>query len=210
MNNPLNLELQGCDVSHWNGQINWENLRSDGVRFVFMKATQGSSDIDPDFEANWAGAGEASLYRGAYHFYQPGGDPMAQAEHFLSVAKPQSGDLLPVLDIEESGSESPDVLSNNMAIWINHIRGSTGKYPIVYTYTSFWDSAITHDFSACPLWIADWETEGAPNLPNGWQHWAFWQYSSTGRLSGIPDSQGKTDLDYFYGNINDLNQFMVP
>lgn len=81
--------VQGIDVSHYQGTIDWGLVAEAGKVFTFIKATEGTSEVDPQFQANWSGANAAAgLLRGAYHFYQPGADPHQQAESFLSVVQP--------------------------------------------------------------------------------------------------------------------------
>src|SRR5689334_1580650 len=90
-------EVQGIDVSHYQGVIDWNQVAEAGTAFVFIKATEGTSYVDPQFQDNWSGAKAAGLLRGAYHFFQPGEDPQQQAEYFLSVVQTVPGDLPPVL-----------------------------------------------------------------------------------------------------------------
>lgn len=82
------MALQGIDVSHWQGQPNWKNVKRYGIAFALIKATQGTGFIDPEFERNWSGAAAAGLARGANHF-GVGTPGAAQAKHFLDVVKPK-------------------------------------------------------------------------------------------------------------------------
>ncbi len=201
--------LKGCDISHWDGEIDWTSLKKSGIDFLFIKATQGTTYIDPDFEYNWQTAANYGFFRGAYHFYQPSEDPKAQAEHFLSVIKPQKGDLLPVLDIEISHGKTVSELTDDIQIWINTVKEAIGRYPIIYTDYPFWNRATSGDFSASPLWIAEWEKGSPPLLPRGWQQWAFWQYADNGTLPGIPEADGKVDLDYFHGGKQSIKNYQL-
>lgn len=201
-------KLKGCDISHWDGEIDWSLLKSSGLTFLFIKATQGADYTDPDFEYNWTTAKNYGFNRGAYHFYQPKDDPEAQAKHFLSVIKPEKGDILPVLDIEISDGVDPGQLSADIAIWVKTIREAIGRYPIIYTDKAFWDRAINKDFAHCPLWIAEWQTSHPPYLPTGWDNWIFWQYSESGTVKGIRNS-GKVDMDWFNGDKQTLKNYQI-
>ena len=206
---PVSERLKGADLSHWDGTIDWVALKKTDLKFLFIKATQGTTYIDPDFEDNWQTAANYGFYRGAYHFYQPNEDAKAQAEHFLSVVKHQKGDILPVLDIEIAHGVSPQALGKDIGIWLETVKSSIGRYPIIYTDSPFWNESIDGNFSQYPLWIATWDQGIPPNLPKGWQRWMFWQYSSTGSIPGIPDARGKVDLDYFYGNEESLRSHLI-
>src|SRR6266581_8026183 len=105
---------KGIDVSHYNGAIGWTQVATASYRFVFAKATEGSTLIDPTYSINRAGAKSFGLRVGGYHFARPAGstDParvanaIAQADFFLTVAQPQPGELPPALDLETKGTLS--------------------------------------------------------------------------------------------------------
>src|SRR5262245_41899661 len=95
--------IPGIDVSHHQDLIDWPTVAASGKQFVFAKATEGRSFVDPMYAINKAGAEAAGLLFGAYHFAQPGAqanDPIVEADHFVDHAQLQPGNLLPVLDIE--------------------------------------------------------------------------------------------------------------
>jgi lysozyme len=92
----------GTDVSRWQGVINWQKMKAAGAWYAFIKATEHNTWVDPLFDENWQGAQAAGLLVGAYHFFRPGYDPIAQANHFVNTVKAQPGaaDLPFVLDVE--------------------------------------------------------------------------------------------------------------
>src|ERR1700704_2322289 len=128
---PDPASAQGIDVSHYQGTIDWAQVAQAGKTFAFIKATEGTSEADPQFQANWNGAKAAGLLRGAYHFYQPGDDPQQQAGYFLNAVQPGPGDLPAVLDIELSGK--PSEIVAGIWVWLIAVEKATGKTPILYT-----------------------------------------------------------------------------
>src|SRR6476660_2447595 len=62
-------ESIGIDVSHHQGEIDWPRVASDGVRFAYIKASEGGTVPDHRFRENWVEAKKAGLRRGAYHFF---------------------------------------------------------------------------------------------------------------------------------------------
>lgn len=201
--------MKGCDISHWDGDIDWPGLKKTDIRFLFIKATQGTEYVDPKFKENWSSAKHYEFYRGAYHFYQPNEDPKKQAEHFLSVVQNEKGDIIPTLDIEIAHGVSREKLTEDVGIWIKTVQEALGRPPMIYTDKAFWDKSIDRSFSHCPLWIAEWETGHDPYLPRGWKQWVFWQYSATGSVNGIPEARGKVDLDYFHGHPQELKSYLL-
>jgi lysozyme len=196
------VQVRGIDVSHYQGTVNWPQVAGAGVAFAFVKATEGITTVDPMFNQNWSGVRAAGLLRGAYHFYEPGDDPVQQAEHFLTVVSLSQGDLPPVLDIETSGSSTPATIVQGIQTWLETVQQGTGRTPIVYTGNSFWKTLGTSAFGAYPLWIAEYGVQ-TPVLPSGWSRWTFWQYSETGAIAGV---SGQVDLDFFQGSLQNLKK----
>jgi lysozyme len=206
---PAAAAVEGIDVSHVQQAVDWPSVARSGKTFVFVKATQGISEVDPRFVDNWQGALAAGLRRGAYHFFQPGDDPAAQADHFLRTVVLAAGDLPPVLDIETAqesaaGSvEAAQQLVKDVAVWLNRVSGATKRPIVVYTTAGFWDALPTvslEPWSQFPLWVAEYGVT-TPRTVRGWQSWTFWQYSQTGRVPGIPVA---VDLSRFTGDLDAL------
>lgn len=192
--------VRGLDVSHYQGTVNWSLVAQAGMAFAFIKATEGTSNVDSQLQVNWSGAKAAGLLRGAYHFYEPDDDPYQQAQHFLSTVQLEPGDLPPVLDVEAPGSFS--AIISGIQTWLSAVQQATGRTPIVYTNPTYWNQLGTSDFGHYPLWIAEYGVS-TPKIPAGWSAWTFWQYSESGSVSGI---QGAVDLDVFQGSLQDLQQ----
>lgn len=91
--------VNGLDVSRYQGNIHWPTARSRGARFVFAKATEHTSWVDPMFSQYVVGAKAADIIVGAYHFYRPNYDPIAQANHFVSTVAGRA-EMPLVVDVE--------------------------------------------------------------------------------------------------------------
>jgi lysozyme len=199
---PAPTPVEGVDVSHVQQSIDWAKVAAAGKSFAFIKATQGITVVDAEFSANWLGAKAAGLVRGAYHFYQPGDDPKAQAEHFLATVTLEPGDLAPVLDFETAresasgSSEATQHLLQDVSVWLTTVEAATGRRCLLYTSPGFWNALGAHDFGQYPLWVAEYGVE-APKAVAGWSTWTFWQYSESGQVDGISQ---EVDLDRFAGD----------
>ena len=201
------MTVQGIDVSHHQGTVDWNQVGSAVYKFTFIKALEGITSFDPQFQANWAGAEAVGLLRGAYHFYHPNDDPREQAEAFLSIYKPGPGDLPPALDIEITDGKSASTIVQGIEVWLSTVREKVGVAPLLYTDPSFWRSLGTASgFGGYPLWIADYGVS-TPIVPSGWTRWTFWQYSESGSVSGIT---GPVDLNYFEGSLEELQGMTIP
>jgi GH25 family lysozyme M1 (1,4-beta-N-acetylmuramidase) len=204
--------LEGIDVSHWQGTINWTKVAAAGKKFAIIKATDGQVQadgklyIDPMYATNHAEAKAAGLWTGAYHFARPStnaGDAVAEADHFASVMKLGAGDLIPALDLEDNGGMSIAALQTWVTRFVDEVYAKIGMRPMIYTSPSFWknkmgDTRKLADAGYKTLWIAHWGV-AAPTVPAqnwGGHGWTFWQYTSDGSVSGIT---GRVDLDRFNG-----------
>ncbi len=202
---------KGVDVSHYNGAIDWTQVATASYRFVYAKATEGSTLIDPTYSINRAGGKTFGLRFGAYHFARPAGstDPariasaIAQADFFLTVAQPQPGELPPALDLETKNGLSPAALQTWTNAWLGEIAARTGVNAVVYASPNFWKTALGDTGSVAGdgyrLWIAHWTTNAAPLVPganwNG-QGWTFWQWSDCATVPGFAHC---TDGDRYNG-----------
>jgi len=202
--------LKGIDVSKYQGTINWTSVAGDGVKFAFVRVSDGTTYRDSQFAANWAGTRAAGITRGAYQFFRPGQDPIEQAEILLDAVgrKLEPTDLPPVIDVEASDGRTPAQIEDAVGIWIDHVRTVLGRDPIIYTGFYFWrDSVGAPDFTRSPLWHAQYSTASCPNIAPPWQSWAFWQYTDSGTVAGI---SGPVDMNRFNGDEDDLAALFAP
>ncbi len=152
---------------------------------------------------------------GAYHFARPDtttNDAVIEADHFVDVAAPRSGEIYPVLDIEVSGGLDTPTLIAWVWDFLEEVRARTGLTVIIYTTPTFWRNSMgdTSEFATGGyrgLWIANWNVE-RPDVPgDDWGGFGatFWQYSNCGSIPGIV---GCVDTDRFKGT--NLQRVLIP
>ena len=197
----------GIDVSEFQGAINWSQVKSGGVGYAFIRVSDGTGYPDQRFAANWAGAKSAGVRRGAYQFFRPSEDPVAQASLFLSsIGELGDDDLPPVLDLESADGMSDATVVSRARTWLTLIEEGTNRRPLVYTAQYFWNGIAGGDqLGDYPLWVANYGVS-CPNLPATWSSWAFWQYTDSGSVSGI---FGPVDKNRFHGSAAELAQFVA-
>lgn len=214
--NPITAPfVRGIDVSHYQGTIDWTKA-SVGLSFVFMKASEGTSYVDPKLSTYMTGAKQQGLIPGVYHFTDGtlvNGDPVAgaqaEAQHFLATARSfiGTGYLPPVLDVEGSILNlSATVINTWVGTFLNYVEQSTGVRPMIYASKSA--LPFGQSPSQTKLWLAAWRYSGGGGdlnwVPNSspWPQYTFWQYSSTTTVPGV--SSTYTDGDVFYGTLAQL------
>ncbi|WP_169054298.1 GH25 family lysozyme [Nitratireductor sp. XY-223] len=194
----------GIDVSRYQGTVDWGQVRDAGISFVAIKATEGASDYayTDYFTENAGPARQAGLVVGGYHFFNPQADGKAQADYFLQIAQPRSGDLLPMLDLEQTGNAGAAQIAAGAQAWLETVATATGKKPLLYTTAGFWSQiGSPGGFGDYPLWVAEYGVD-APRLPQDWSAYTIWQHSQSGKVAGI---DGAVDLDIFNGGQDQLH-----
>jgi GH25 family lysozyme M1 (1,4-beta-N-acetylmuramidase) len=197
--------IHGIDVSHWQGNIDWVKVAASGIRFAFIKATDGLNGVDPSFAKNWAGAKAAGIARGAYHYLHPNLAGASQADLFLHTVTVGGmhdlGELSPAIDLEESDGADPNSISVTIELFMQHMyEFAPGEKVALYTAPGWW---LQHSFvfsqpapAGSYLWIAHWDVAD-PGTITGWDKATVWQYSARGAVPGIT---GTVDLDRFLGD----------
>ncbi len=208
INYPEGYSIRGIDVSHHQGTIDWEKLShakmgNEPISFVFIKATEGKSLLDENFNDNFYQAREYGFTRGAYHYFHPEMTAKEQARFFLRQVHLEEGDLPPVLDIETTGKLTPAQLRKEALTWLRIVERQYGVKPILYTYYKFKTGYLnTPEFDEYPYWIAHYYV----NELGFKGKWKFWQHTDRGRLEGI---RGYVDLNIYNGSMYDLRQLTL-
>ena len=176
--------VQGLDVSHHQGEIDWSKIPKDRFKFVYIKATEGGDFTDKRFDANWRAAKKEGFKVGAYHFFtlcRPGVD---QANHFIKTVPLEAMDLPPVIDLEFGGNcskrPSKEELAKELRDYIEIVEKRYGVEPVLYITYEFHKIYLAGgEFMRYPIWLRDvW---GRPKM----EGWHMWQYADNARISGV-------------------------
>lgn len=181
--------VQGIDVSGHQGEVDWAGQWDAGNRFAYVKATEGTGYVNEYFAQQYNGSYDVGMIRGAYHFALPDSSSGAdQANYFVDNGGGWTADgkTLPgALDMEYNPygdtcyGMSGDELTNWIADFSSTYHERTGRYPTIYTSTSWWTQCGVGDFSADhPLWIARY-ADSPGSLPPNWSVHTFWQYTDS-------------------------------
>lgn len=206
---PSGYEIHGIDVSKYQQNISWEAVRDMQVKnirlgFAFIKATEGNGNVDPFFRRNWRKARNAGIVRGAYHFFIASKDGRKQAENFIDRVELESGDLPPVLDVEQTNGASADQIRKQVKTWLWVVENHFGVKPILYTNVDYYEKYLKGYFDEYPLWVAHYLQPQQPRIS---REWDFWQHSEQGRVNGI---LSKVDFNVFNGDSLQFRSLLVP
>ncbi|MER5961158.1 lysozyme [Streptomyces sp. NPDC002057] len=199
-------QTEGVDVSSHQGNVAWATLWNSGVRWAYVKATEGTYYKNTSFAQQYNGSYNVGMIRGTYHFATPDTTTgAAQADYFVNNGggwSPDGRTLPGVLDIEWNpyGATCYGKTQAGMVTWIrdflNRYKARTGRDAVIYTATSWWTQCTGNyaGFAATnPLWVARYAAT-VGELPAGWQYYTMWQYTSSGPTVG--------DHNHFNGDLS--------
>lgn len=199
--------LKGIDISGWQGDIDLSKLDID---FVIVKATEGTGYVNKYCDPKIQQAIKLGKKWGFYHFAK-GGDPIAEANHFIDSCLNYFHHGIPVLDFEaDAVSKGVDWARQ----FLYRVYERTGVRPLIYmsqsVTTRFDWSAVAKEFG---LWVAKYPNVKHPNLDysadfgasiGAWDFMAIWQYASDGRINGYA---GNLDLDHAYMTLDAWDRY---
>ena len=198
--------VKGVDVARYQGDIDWEKISSQNIKFAFIKATEGSSYFDPTFNANIVSSKKNGIYAGAYHFFSGESSGKTQAENFIKIVSGYQLDLPPVLDFEISKKvKDKENIINEVNAFLKEIEEHFNVKPIIYTTYESYNAFLTDGFDEYPLWFRDLFKE--PKIRAN-KDWLFWQYCNRGRLKGIDKKQKYVDLNVFKGTEQEFEEYV--
>ncbi|MBL7766333.1 MAG: glycoside hydrolase family 25 protein [Chitinophagaceae bacterium] len=206
---PAGYTTHGIDVSRYQSNIDWEmvsNMRDQGqkISFAIIKATEGTNLTDPYFKKNWERIQDYPLMRGAYLYFHPRRGGKAQAEFFISKVHMESGDLPPVVDIEETNRANNELIQRELKACLDVLEKQYKVKPLIYTGADFYAQHLEGAFDDYPLWVAHYEQAEAPRIKRDWQ---IWQHNCKGRVNGI---KAEVDFNVVNGNLYVLNDLCIP
>jgi lysozyme len=204
------MPVQGIDVSAWQGDIDWAQVRAAGVQFVYIKATEGGDHIDPKFLQNWYATKRTGIARGAYHFFYWCRPASEQALWFMINVPAEANALPPVLDVEWN-SHSPSCHNKvpretalaAIKVMLDAMQAHSGKRPIIYTDPKFHREVLEGQFLDYPFWLRSVAAE--PEATYNYRPWAFWQFTTTGRVPGV---KGSVDRNVYNGGSADWGRVL--
>lgn len=183
------LYQTALDISHWQGNVNFEKLVAANPAMLYIKATDGVSFLDLQFRANQSKARDYGQPYAPYHYLQPGYDGKLQAHWFVNNII--ATDEPPVVDIEETSGISVGYAQRVLDCLMT-VEQLTGKRPTIYTRSSYWKLYLPAAFSWARyyrLWSAHYTDRFGPSVCLPWDpaNWYAWQYGTPalGSLYGV-------------------------
>lgn len=189
--------INGVDISKFQGDVNFDLLKSQKIEFVYIKATEGSSYVDTNFKKNWENATKSGMLAGAYHFFSFDSPGANQAKLYIETVGDLEDHLVPAIDIEWYGDKKknqPDVedVVRELKDFIAAIEEAYEVKPIIYASKEIYAKYLKNDFSEYRRWVRSvfypvWFDVG--------DDWLIWQYCDKGQLEGVGINQTYKEID---------------
>ena len=192
-----NYAIQGVDVSHYQGDIDWKVLEEQGISFAYIKATEGSSHVDANLGKNYEGIKDTGVEYGFYHFLSLDSPVETQFENFKAAVDGYHMGLIPAIDIEWYGNKrknppGKEVVLNTLSQMVDLIEKEYGQKPVVYTTQSYYSKYFRGEDLDFPLWIRN--VYFSP-----FQDWTIWQYTDRAVMDGYHGDEKYIDRDVIRG-----------
>ncbi len=183
------MQMKGIDVSHWQGDIDYNQVKNGGIDFVIIKAGEWDH-TDEKFEQNYENAKAAGLHIGFYWFCD--GETLdeisMEADACIKALEGKQFDFPVYIDLENSYQYDlgKEFCSDAVRIFCDKLE-KAGYFAGLYTSTSWLDNVIDDDVKKkYTLWVADWRGYCGYDGDYG-----VWQYGA----GYVPGINGKTDLN---------------
>lgn len=205
-------EVRGVDVSEYQGEVDWDRIKSQGISFAFIKATEGSKSKDDYFDKNFEKLKNMDMLLGIYHFFSFETIGNEQAQNYINTVGYVENDdsiFLPIIDVEyysyyKKAKPYKEWIIEELQTMLDKLESTYRVKPMIYTTMEFYNDYIDENFSDYDIWIRDIVTK--PSLEN--RDWRFWQYTGKGRLDGYSGQEKFIDLNVFNGSKDDFDNFI--
>ncbi|MBQ8892226.1 MAG: glycoside hydrolase family 25 [Bacilli bacterium] len=190
-------DIIGVDLSNHQGDVDMSKLKEKGIKFIYMKATEGSSHVDLQFENNWKNAKDEDILAGAYHFFSYDSSGENQANNFIKTVGDISGRLIPVVDVEYYGDKEKNPplkedLRRELKIYLDVLEQEYNVKPMIYTRVDIYVKYIKGEFDEYKKWIS------SIYYPLRYVYkddWYLWQYTDRGLFDAYNGREKYIDLN---------------
>lgn len=189
---------KGIDVSHHNGDINWQAVKDSGIEFAIIRTGYGwekwDKQTDRKLKANIDGAKSVGMPIGAYHYSYATTpqEAIKEAEFFINRLRWAQWEYPVFFDFEDKCQTKLNNLQKTDVIltFLQKLQ-EAGYYTGYYTFLNWQKTCLDMNrLGGYQLWIAHWNKNCGCSWPYG-----IWQYTSEGSVPGI---NGRVDMNYCY------------
>jgi GH25 family lysozyme M1 (1,4-beta-N-acetylmuramidase) len=187
----VHATIQGISISRYQSVFNFTEAHSMGLRYAYIKATEGTTYTDPKYRTHYATANGAGFLCGGTHIAHPSASSgSAQADFFLSNGGAWQADAVMLPGLLDLNGDCAGMGAEAMVKWIQEFgdtyKAATGRWPVLKTENTWWVECTgnTKAFvDQTGLMLVRWGASPG-SVPGGWRSWLFWQYAGNGAWGG--------------------------
>lgn len=207
---PPGHKPKGFDISHHNGDVNFQMFADQDYDFVYLKSSEGTTFKDKMFSKNYAKASGAGILVGAYHFFHPDKDALSQFRNFAASIAPltfKDLELIPCVDWEAHKGVSEQGQYDRLKEFCQIIEANTGVKPLIYTGKWYVDQVDALSSAKRPGWLANyplwlsWYSKKPVPQVAPWGNYTVLQW--TGDVKIVELGNKPYDLNVMFGNSLD-------
>ena len=201
--------VYGIDASHHQGVVDWLNLGSFNERdvdFVYLKATEADTWVDPMYHKNFSNIKNTDRLVGSYHFFRGYVSAEHQALNFINTIDVDEQDLKVVIDVEDLNYIPIEEFNEVLESFLHIIEINVGYAPVIYTSFNFYNNYLAGKYPDNPIWIANYNTSYF-KLRDSTSH-VMHQFTNMGNLYGV-DEYVDVNICYDFKNIVVPNKFVI-
>lgn len=197
-------ESKGIDVSSYQGTIDWKKVKNDGISFAMIRIVTGgssSTERDTKFKENYDGARDNGIKVGVYRYSYATSRTKAreEAHNVIDALNGRKLDYPIVMDVEDSsilsGTDS-NARRTEIVLAFKDVVEDAGYKFALYANTTWLNNYLDmNQLKDVDIWVARWRDYNLGHGYNGKGNVTMWQYSGSGKVSGI---SGKVDLNVSY------------
>ena len=201
----------GCDVSKWQGNINWTQTKNAGIQYAFIRVayrgrTDGVIQLDPNFRANIQNAINAGVKVGVYFYSEAINEREAVEEANTLISNIYMYNISMPLVIDYEGFNQNERIgqanlskaahTSIVSAFCEKVK-SAGYTPMVYASASYFNDYLEGEYlsNAYCIWSAAYSN--SPEHYNSVKY-DFWQFTSAANAAQYGMKPGSLDLNYWY------------
>lgn len=195
---------KGIDVSHHQGDINWNKVAKEPIGFVYIKATEGETYVDSKFKKNIVGAKKVGLPVGVYHYFRMTSGAHKQFKNFYNTVKKYKINLIPMVDVETSDDKSTKVLQDSLDVFISLVKAKFGVSPMIYGTQRSYNTYCAPKYNNYHIYIGRYGKNEPQIIGKG--TYTIWQYTEKANVNGVPKLVDMCRFNKKYG----LKDILLP
>lgn len=181
-----------CDLSHWQGDVDFKKLKSKGVKAVILKindsvgTTLNQFFYDAKCALYYDAAKKEGLLVTGYSWLKPTADPIGLANHLIAWTKTRPLDFVPFLDFEDNSATNKMTYLNKAKQWVAYMLGHYKRKPGFYSSPGvlggYYPADLQYLADNTELWVAHYIARSYPTVPAPWKDYTIWQTNDKGHV----------------------------